>query len=416
MPEIEGDRMKLLAQHGAANGEKIDRGLQNGYIDGVIYSPRDITADNLRQQLRAVAAIDPASERLFDPQYYAGHNVSSPEPRLGRLTSCDEYRSFFRQRRRRELESNPARIRRDIIDCLRFQDGLDLTGLIAPNIVISRSFDSVEAVIAKNFIRMTGSAAERIRTGRRVYATLAISREAMLDKSELTSFITDITLLENPPAGFYLLLCARSEDARTDIFNADVIGAWLFINHALALNGFEVINGYSDFLTPFLGVAGATAGATGWWSNLRTFSLDRFMPAGGGRLPIQRYLSKVLLNRITFYELHQLRQFFPLILNRLPSDDLYPEDNGSEPERNVEVLQTWNAIKSLNAELVQDDLDESLRLCFEALENALSVYDSIETTVRLDQKSNGEHLSAINEGLRIFAELAELDTTALDSE
>lgn len=66
----------------------------------------------------------------------------------------------------------------------------------------------------------------------------------------------------------------------------------MFINHTLTVNGFEVINSYSDILTPFQGAAGGVAGALGWWSNLRTFSLDRFSPAaGGGRLPIQRDLS-----------------------------------------------------------------------------------------------------------------------------
>jgi hypothetical protein len=74
----------------------------------------------------------------------------------------------------------------------------------------------------------------------------------------------------------------------------------MLINHTLTLNGFDTINGYSDILTPFLGAGGGGVGATGWWSNLRTFSLDRFNPpVGGGRQPIERYLSCALLNRIT---------------------------------------------------------------------------------------------------------------------
>ena len=117
-----------------------------------------------------------------------------------------------------------------------------------------------------------------------------------MDKQELVEFINEITLLEDPPDGFYVLISARNTEARSDIYNADVIAAWMFINHTLAVNGFKVINGYSDLLTPFLGVAGGAAGALGWWSNLKVFSLDRFAPsAGGGRLPIQRYLSLALL-------------------------------------------------------------------------------------------------------------------------
>src|SRR5205085_961965 len=104
----------------------------------------------------------------------------------------------------------------------------------------------------------------------------------------------------------------------SDIYNADVIAAWMLINHTLRVNGFDVINGCSDILTPFLAASGASAGAVGWWSNLRTFSLDRFAPAaGGGRLPIPRYLSVNLLNRITFTELDALRALVPGILNGL---------------------------------------------------------------------------------------------------
>jgi hypothetical protein len=38
----------------------------------------------------------------------------------------------------------------------------------------------------------------------------------------------------------------------------------------------------------------------GWWSNLTTFSVERFSPStGGGRTPTEKYLSCALLNIIT---------------------------------------------------------------------------------------------------------------------
>jgi hypothetical protein len=409
--------MKLLAQHGASNGDKTVRGLESGYIDGAIYSPRDITAEKLREQLLAMVEINPDAELLFDPQYYAGHNVASPEARLSRLETCEEYRQYFRKRRRRELETGDTVLKKDIADCLRFQSKLDLTGLIGPNILISRSFDSIEAGIAKNFIRLTGPIAAGLKLGKPVYATLAISREALLDKNELMNFLADVTLLDTPPQGFYVMVASRNADARSDIFNADVIAGWLFVNYTLSINGYSVINGYSDLLTPFLGVAGAAAGATGWWSNLRTFSLDRFLPAAGGRLPVQRYLSKLLLNRITYYELHQLRKLYPDVLNGLEADSLYPAGEGSEPERSVEVLQTWEAIKSLNEDLVNGDTKNGLGLCRRAIDRAKAAYDNVKAIVPgLDPKSNRDHLSAMFEGLRLFAQLAELEGSAFDTE
>ena len=144
-------------------------------------------------------------------------------------------------------------------------------------------------------------------------------------------FSKDITVLDKPPDGFYVLIAASNEMRRADILNADVIAGWLLINRSLSVNGYQVINGYSDLLTPFLAIAGATAVATGWWQNSRLSSLDRFLPAGGGRLPIPRYLSKVLLNRITHIEVskyHPAKALtqIPNVLNGLETDYLYPSD------------------------------------------------------------------------------------------
>ena len=104
--------------------------------------------------------------------------------------------------------------------------------------------------------------------------------------------MNDVTLLNSPPDGFYLLVGARSIEARTDLYHADVIANWMLLNYSLKINGYQIINGYSDLISPFLGAVGGDIGCTGWWSNLRIFSMDRFAPeATGGRLPVQRYLS-----------------------------------------------------------------------------------------------------------------------------
>ena len=186
----------------------------------------------------------------------------------------------------------------------------------------------------------------------------------------------------------------------------------MFINHALGVNGFPVINGYSDILTPFLGAAGASAGATGWWSNLRSFSLDRFNPpVGGGRLPVERYMSCALLNRIAFHELDALRRRVPEVLNGIASDELYPEDRGSIPQRNQEVLQSWDAIRTLNERLLTNDEVGSLRRCRDAVRLAEGVYDEIAMALPLplDPKSNDAHIEPLLRGLEMFERLAELD-------
>lgn len=400
--------MKLFAQHGAQEGEKINEGFGRGLLDGVIYSPRDVSLENLKAKLATLAMNSGDAERLIDPQYYAIFLNGTAEARLGYL--LEDYGAYFQPRRRGQLERE-MQIQKDLSSALAFQAGLNVTGVIAPNILIPNSLNSIEAVIAKNFIRLTAAQYRALNDLRPVYATLAISRNALGDKQELIDFLNEITVLDDPPQGFYVLISARNTEARSDIYNMDVIADWLFINHVLTLNGFDVINGYSDILTPFLGVAGGKAGALGWWSNLRSFSLDRFAPSlGGGRLPIQRYASLALLNRITFFELDQLRSLMPTVLNNLPTDTLYDPMNGSEPQRNLEVVQSWDAVKALNNSLVAGGQIESLTNCQTAVAQAAKFYETIQgLSIRMDSKSNAEHLQPLADGLRLFAKLAELE-------
>jgi hypothetical protein len=64
--------MQLLAQHGYGNGDKIDRGLEEKLLDGVIFGAKDISPDKLAFTLGKLEEEYPDSVRLFDPQFYAG--------------------------------------------------------------------------------------------------------------------------------------------------------------------------------------------------------------------------------------------------------------------------------------------------------------------------------------------------------
>ena len=393
--------MKLFAQHGYNEGDKIKNGLKDGLISGVIYGAKDINPDRLETRLKEIKEEFPDAGRLFDPQYFVSLIGNDPNIKLGKL---DEY-SFFKARRRSQLEANNL-VAEEIRKVLEFQVGLPVTHIIAPNILISRSFDSVEAVISKSFIRQTRKIFDEFKVKQPVFATLAISREALIDTTELESFLNDVTLLDSPPDGFYLLIAARDVEARYDIFNADVVAAWMLLNYSLKINGFKVINGYSDTLSPFLGAVGGDIGCTGWWSNLRFFSLDRFAPeATGGRLPVQRYLSAKLLNRITFYELNALRRFVPQIVNGLAKDKAYE----NEPERTVEILQTWEALSSMLESMADsNDISKNLNKCADAIKLAEQLYSEIKFRYRLDPKSDDNHLEPLREGINLFKKTAEI--------
>jgi hypothetical protein len=393
--------MKLYAQMGYGDGQKTLNGLTEELIDGAILSPRDWRPEGIGERIGELADARPNADIMIDPQFYATFAASSGAARMGKLFEWP----YFSAERKGDLEVS-AKVDRVLQETMEYIVTLPVTGIIAPNIYVSRSFDSREAVIAKNFIRNARAAYRSLGDKRRLYATIALCREALLERTEFEEFLNDITMLADPPDGYYLLIGSRAAEAQTDIFHADVVARWMLLNYSLKVNGFEIINGYSDVLGPFLGSVGGDAGAAGWYSNLRTFSLDRFQPPpSGGRRPIKRYLSTHLLNRITFTEREALSGIVPAVINNLPHD----ADYDPEPDTTAEMLQSWEALGALGQRLVLEDINAGLTACGAAVTGAEGTYSEIvEAGVTLDRKSGDDHLEPLREGIHAFREMAGL--------
>lgn len=400
--------MKLLAQHGYGNGEKIVRALNEGLVEGAIISAKDFAPSKLAGLLAEMEGDHPQSERLFDPQYYASLIAAQPGARLGYLDG-DEAHSYFEARRRRELEREPQ-VRDDLSAVIAYQQGLPVSAIIAPNIVIRRSFDSVEATISKSFLRNAAKVAAELGESRPIYATLAISLPALADRVELQNFLQEITELDEPPAGFYLLLEKPDSGIPATLAEPDMLARWMLVNHALKTSGFRVINGYTDALSPYVGAAGADAVATGWYNTLKTFSLKKFEPVSEfARRPVARYLSRALLKSIRHTELHDLRNPFPKVLNDLSCDHYYDEEDGSVPDSTGEALQNWEGIGALNQLVHAGDTESSMEACRDALDEAEGLFVRIrEYGLTMRDRSGAGHIEMIREELNSFEKLAEL--------
>jgi hypothetical protein len=274
--------MKLYAQQGygtGPSGAKIVAGLKSRFIHGAVISPKDYGIGRTVELLEIMATQFPSADRLFDPQFYATQVADTPDGRMGNLLSGDY--PYFKPRRRSQLESEAA-LRDDLESCLSLQAGLWLTAVIAPNIVIRQRFNSIEALIAKNVIRNAKSVWKSMGDTRAIYATLAMDAEALQDRRELEEFASDLTVIEPAPDGFYVLVNNPSSEISPELIDPRTLAGWMFLNHTLKLNGFEVINGFTDILTPFLCASGGDAGATGWFNTQKVFSMDRFAPPAGG--------------------------------------------------------------------------------------------------------------------------------------
>lgn len=344
---------------------------------------------------------------MFDPQFYASILAAQPGVRLGYLTGDPSY-PYFSGRRRQDLERD-AQVESDLRAVLEFQANLPVTTAIAPNIVIRRSFDSIEGTISKDFIRNSAEVWRSIDQSRPVFATVAVSTNVLNDLDELQIFLQEITEVENPPDGFYLLLEKPDTNTSAYLTEPDVLSRWMFLNYSLKVNGIETINGYTDTLMPYVAAAGGSAFATGWYNTQKNFSLKKFEPTSGfARRPASRYLSIALLKSIRTNELDDLRNNFP-ILNGLSCDDLYDQNDGSSTDVTGEALQNWEALRAMTGPVNPDDQLASLAFCREALSSAEALYVEIQNYgYSLRDRSNRAHIDLIREELDLFEELAEI--------
>ncbi|MDI6809193.1 MAG: hypothetical protein QME66_09465 [Candidatus Eisenbacteria bacterium] len=400
--------MKLYAQHGHAPADKMRRAAEDRFIDGVIISPRFTLQASAREMIAGLRVLNPQIDIILDPEFYAISFVGTPNAQLRYL---DQWPHFV-QRRRNDLLVGTASVDETLQQAFRVQMDLDCSLLIAPNIYVSNSFDSIEAAISIAFVSRAQIVAAQMGVTLPVYTTIAVSKDAMINRNEYVSFLNALTAVEPAPEGVYILVGSGPTDARlgtsrSEIMVPEVIGGWMMLNYTLALNGFRTINGCSDILTPLLGITRGHAGATGWWSNLQVFSMGRYIKGqAGGQLPIVRYFSKSLLNRITINRLEAYVEIVGSIMNGLTSDRFY---EGGDPNRTEEALQSWQALGALNAELITGNLNDDLERFDNHVSRAVECYEEL----RLNGFSEGyeaniEYLQTLNESVRIFRELAEI--------
>ncbi len=167
--------MKLYAQQGYGDGEKTARGLSEQLVDGVILSPRDVSPERVEDRIQSFLGARREADILLDPQFYATFLASHESARTGKLPEWSHFRTY----RKSDLETS-SNIKDVLRDTFEHTMDLPLTAIIAPNIYISRSFDSRDAVIAKNFIREAKGVYSSFNDARPLYATLAVSRTTAL--------------------------------------------------------------------------------------------------------------------------------------------------------------------------------------------------------------------------------------------
>ena len=125
--------MAVLAQNGYGRGDKVEQGLDNGLIEGVILSPRDERRERLEESIQQWRQQYENKTILFDPQFYA---ATLRAPKDGHL---NEYEYYGNNNSLSRTRFSQAKISRYVSQCLDYQMSIqsNLSYLVAPNI----SFD-----------------------------------------------------------------------------------------------------------------------------------------------------------------------------------------------------------------------------------------------------------------------------------
>jgi hypothetical protein len=398
--------MKIFAQDGFGPGERLSQGLEAKFIDGAILSARYRHPDRFSD--KADDLLPHNGELLLDPEFYAISSIGKPNAKLG---SLEEW-GYFTAPRRSALITGAAivpAIRKTLKSQLQFNH---LSGLVSPNIYIE-SADSIDAAVALNFIGQAKSVANDMGVkGMPVFASLILSRDALLSKATFDDLLAALTALTTPPDGFYVLIGSGSVDEdgrhiRSDIYQDHVIAGWMLINYILSINGFKVINGCSDLLSPLLGICGAYAGASGWSTSLRQFTMERYIkpPVQGGSAPLVRYVSNALLARIKQNDYDNYSRILPQVKNRLSSDAYYTRVT----TRAEEALQTWDALNRLCIDSCQGDTADDLIRFEERITQATKHWSRIaQAGLSQGVEAQYERLEAMSGGISLFREWAEL--------
>lgn len=402
--------MKLYAQHGYGPSDKLDRAVEEALVQGVILSPRYLTPGGAATEAQKLRGINADTDILLDPEYYAIQFLGMPNAQLGKLGE-DQWPHFIPSRQS-ALLAGPDRVDEILEKAYELQCAVGCTCLISPNIYVSKSFDSLEAAIALAFITRSKAVCEKRKLRTPVLATLAVTRNALMNQQEFEAFLAMLTAVEPKPDGIYLLLGAGNTDdragaVRSEIMIPEVIGGWMLLNYALTLNGIRVVNACSDLLSPLLTIAGANGVATGWWSNLQVFAMGRYIRnEGGGQQPLKRYISNRLLNRVTVSEREAFVALIPEIANGMKTDAYY---DGGEPTRTEEALQCWDSIGALSRRAFSGHIAPDLDHFDERITMAEATYDELRANALTERyEANREYLDALRKGLKYFREKAEI--------
>lgn len=397
--------MLLLAQQGYGRSDKIERGIRDGSLSGVILSPRDTAADSLPPFIEALRTeFGDELEILFDPQFFASVIPDSTDRHL------PEY-PYYRPGLGRSNFLSASDVSRYVRDAISYQASLDLTSVISPTV----AFDNFSESYCQTALQLAAescSVYSDIGPDQQLILSFVMGEAAVADIDSVFEFLDIATAWQTD--GFHLVI-EPSNTRYPNTIDSERLANLMYIIYSLGeINEKEIVVAYADFEGLLLGAAGATSMATGWYSGLRQFSRTRWLPSTGGRAPNARYSSAPLLNSITVvpellaaYRVGRAADCLSDTDYDTGFQDANPADvPWSRPEQ---CLQHWAVLSALLDQTDSSAIADRLGLVRELIENAVVVYEELgDLGVVFDGPTGPARLTQWSQAIDRFVQLAGL--------
>ncbi len=396
--------MSVLAQCGYGRGNKIERGIDEGVIQGVVVSPRDESRERLESSIRLWKERYSHTTIIFDPQFYA---AVLNDPRDGHLSEYDYYSNNKNLGR---THFSGSSIRNYVSECLNYQIntlGDFISYIVSPTILFDGFRDYWSQIALNMAVESMDNHANRSSV-KPLIISIVVSETAFQNLEAMEEFLDALTELEVD--GFYIII-RRNANSLQHAMEAASFGRLLYFCYVLAdINDYNVIVGYSDWYSFLVKCVGVSYSACGWYQNLRQFSLARFRPSRGGRRPRKRYsTNKLLSSPLIIPELQDiyLLDMISHVLSSSPYDDILSNDPSSG-ERNwtdeISCLAHWFSLNSLSNQIgTQTDTLTRIQKATQIIENVRTLYTRLEELgVSFDPSTGPNHIDEWREGIRNF--------------
>lgn len=403
--------MSILAQCGYGRGDKIDQGLNDGVVHGVIMSPRDERKDRLEKAIQEEWGVSHANALvMFDPQFYA---ASLNNPRDGHLSEFDYYNNNNGLGR---TNFSGTRVQGYVRECLDYQHqtfGSNVTYLISPTILFDAFRDSWSQ-IALNMAVESADYHSSLNSPQPLLISLVVSETAFQTMDAVEEFLDALTEIDT--RGFYIIIRRNSASVQNAIESAP-FGRFMYFCHVLTtINEYDVIVGYSDWHSFLLEAAGVTHTGTGWYQNLRQFSLARFQPSSGGRRPRKRYSSATLLSspliNPELQDIH-LANLLPRVLSGSNHDAILqngPATGEANWTDEISCLSHWYSLNALSQRLSALSTQSArIQKAERLMQDALTLFAQLGSqNVSFDPMTGPNHIREWQDSLKEFRALAGL--------